>query len=747
MSMFDVSRVSVDVGDGQISFETGKLARQASGAVVVQADDTMVLCTATIGGLRDVDFLPLTVDVEERMYAAGKIPGSFFRREGRSGEKATLTARMIDRPIRPLFPKGWHYETQLVAIPMSVDQVHPYDILAMNGASAALAISPVPVAAHVGAVRIGKLDGDFVVNPSEESLPELDLDLIVAGTDEAILMVEAGASGVTEQEILDALDIAHGEIKKLVAAMEELQQKAGKEKLEVEEPKIDEALLEEVRSSHGQALVDAIATEGKLERYEAIDKVKDEVVGKYALEDEDGEVDEARVAEVKAAIDSIEKDTIRKAIAVDKKRPDGRAQDEIRPIECEVDVSPRVHGSALFTRGETQILSNVALGTTRMDMRIDTLGLETSKKFWHHYNFPPFSVGEAGFMRGPKRRDIGHGALAERALVATVPDEEDFPYVIRVVSETLESNGSSSMGSVCASSMALQAAGVPVSAPVAGVAMGLIKEGDDYIVLTDIAGVEDHLGDMDFKVAGTSEGITALQMDIKITGVTFEILTDALEQANKGRQFILGKMAEAIDGPREKLSQHAPRIESIKIDPEKIGAVIGKGGETIRALCEEFEADIDVEDDGTIRIYAPTGELVEACVARIESMTKEAEVGDRYDGAKVVKTTTFGAFVELVKGTDGLLHISNVKPGERVDSVDDVLAAGDEIDVTVVEVDRERGRIGLRLSADPSIEGKSQEELMAIGSGDGGRRNGGDRGGRGGRDGRRRREGGDRERR
>ncbi len=749
MSMFDVTRVSADIGDGQISFETGKLAKQAGGAVVVQAGDTMVLCTATVGNLRDVDFLPLTVDVEERMYAAGKIPGSFFRREGRSGEKATLTARMIDRPIRPLFPKGWHYETQLVAIPMSVDQVNPYDILAMNGASAALAISPVPVAAHVGAVRIGKLDGDFVVNPSEEDHAELELDLIVAGTDEAILMVEAGANGVTEQEILDALDIAHGEIKKLCAAMEELQQKAGKEKIEVEAPKIDEGLLSDIRSSHGQALVDAIATEGKLERYEAIDKVKDEVVAKYAPES-DGESDEKQVAEAKAAFGAIEKDTIRKAIAVDKKRPDGRAQDEIRPIECEVDISPRVHGSALFTRGETQILSNAALGTTRMDMRIDTLGLETSKKFWHHYNFPPFSVGEAGFMRGPKRRDIGHGALAERALVATIPNEEDFPYVIRVVSETLESNGSSSMGSVCASSMALQAAGVPVTAPVAGVAMGLIKEGDDYIVLTDIAGVEDHLGDMDFKVAGTADGITALQMDIKITGVTFEILTDALEQANKGRQFILGKMAEAIDGPREQLSQHAPRIESIKIDQEKIGAVIGKGGETIRALCEEFEAEIDVEDDGTIRIYAPTGTLVEACVARIQSMTKEAEVGDRYETAKVVKTTTFGAFVELVKGTDGLLHISNVKPGERVDSVDDVLTSGEEIDVTVVEVDRERGRIGLRLSDDPSIAGKSPEELAAVGSGGGGggsSRNGGDRGGRGGgREGRRPR-GGDRERR
>jgi polyribonucleotide nucleotidyltransferase len=747
MSMFDVSRVSADIGDGQISFETGKLAKQAGGAVVVQAGDTMVLCTATVGNLRDVDFLPLTVDVEERMYAAGKIPGSFFRREGRSGEKATLTARMIDRPIRPLFPKGWHFETQIVAIPMSVDQVHPYDILAMNGASAALAISPVPVAAHVGAVRVGKLDGDFVVNPSEEDLSELDLDLIVAGTDEAILMVEAGANGVTEQEILDALDIAQGEIKKLVAAMEELQDKAGKEKIEVEAPSIDESLVEKIRSDFGAKIDEATSIKEKLARQDAASAVKEEVLEALAPAGEGGEPDEARRAEVKAAFASIEKDVIRKRIAVDKKRPDGRAQDEIRPIECEVDISPRVHGSALFTRGETQILSNAALGTTRMDMRIDTLGLETSKKFWHHYNFPPFSVGEAGFMRGPKRRDIGHGALAERALVATVPDAEDFPYVIRVVSETLESNGSSSMGSVCASSMALQAAGVPVTAPVAGVAMGLIKEGDDYIVLTDIAGVEDHLGDMDFKVAGTADGITALQMDIKITGVTFEILTDALEQANKGRQFILGKMAEAIDGPREQLSQYAPRIEAIKIDPEKIGAVIGKGGETIRALCEEFEAEIDVEDDGTVRIYAPTGSLVEACVARIGSMTKEAEIGDRYNAAKVVKTTTFGAFVELVKGTDGLLHISNVKPGERVDSVDDVLSAGEEIDVTVVEVDRERGRIGLRLSDDPSVAGKSAEELTTVGSGDGPpRRNGGDRGGRGGREGRRPR-GGDRERR
>ena len=729
MSMFDVSRVSAEVGESEISFETGKLAKQASGSVVVQAGETMVLCTATMGNLRDVDFLPLTVDVEERMYAAGKIPGSFFRREGRSGEKATLTARMIDRPIRPLFPKGWHFETQLVTQPMSVDHVHPYDILAMNGASAALALSEIPVAKHVGAVRIGKLDGDFVVNPEEESLDELELDLIVAGTDEAILMVEAGAKGVSEAEILDALDIAHAEIKKIVATIEELRGKAGKEKLEVDEPEVDEGLLEEIRSSHGAKIDEATSVPDKLARQDAAKGVEQEVLEQYAGAEGADEPDPERRQSVEAAFATLEKEIIRRRIAVDKKRPDGRAQDEIRPIECEVDVAPRVHGSALFTRGETQILSNVALGTSRMDMRLDTLGIATSKRFWHHYNFPPFSVGEAGFMRGPKRRDIGHGALAERALAPTIPDEESFPYVIRVVSETLESNGSSSMGSVCASSMALQAAAVPVSAPVAGVAMGLIKEGDDYVVLTDIAGVEDHLGERDFKVAGTSEGITALQMDIKITGVTFEILRDALEQANKGRLFILDKMAETIDGPRDQLSPYAPRIEAIQIDPEKIGAVIGKGGETIRALCEEFEAEIDVDDDGTVKVYATSGELVEACIARIESMTKEAEVGDRYPAAKVVKTTTFGAFIELTKGTDGLLHISNVKPGERVDTVESVLKPGQELDVTVVEVDRERGRIGLRLSDDPSVEGKSAEELTSVGTGSdgGGRRDGGDR--------------------
>jgi polyribonucleotide nucleotidyltransferase len=727
MSMFDVSRVSVEVGGEEISFETGKLARQAGGAVVARSGDTMVLGTATVGSLRDVDFLPLTVDVEERHYAAGKIPGSFFRREGRSGEKATLTARMIDRPLRPLFPKGWHYETQIVCQPLSVEFEHPYDILAMNAAAAAVAISPIPVDTHVGAVRIGKLHGDFVVNPSEETYEELEMDLIVSGSSEAILMVECGSQGVSEAEVLDALDIAHEEIKKICATLEDLRSKAGKEKIEVEAPKVDPELLEQIKGSHGAKLDEATQIPEKLARQDAAKAVEEEVLEQYAGA-EDGEVDAERKAEVARAFDALEKDIIRRRIAVDKKRPDGRAQDEIRPIECEVDVAPRVHGSALFTRGETQILSSVALGTSRMDMRVDNLGLVESKTFWHHYNFPPFSVGEAGFMRGPKRRDIGHGALAERALVATIPDQEEFPYVVRVVSDTLESNGSSSMGSVCASSMALMAAGVPVSAPVAGVAMGLIKEGDDHVVLTDIAGVEDHLGDMDFKVAGTSDGITALQMDIKISGVTFDILRDALEQARQGRLFILDKMKEAIPGPREQLSQFAPRIEQIKIDPDKIGALIGKGGETIRALSEEFEADINVEDDGTVQVYAPSGALVDACIARIEAMTKEAEVGDQFKG-KVVKTTAFGAFVELTKGTDGLLHISNVKPGERVESVDDVLSQGDELDVTVVEVDRERGRIGLRLSDDPAVEGKSPSELATVGSGDRGPRGGGREGG------------------
>src|SRR3954447_25702528 len=686
---FDVSRVSVQVGREEISFETGKLARQAGGSVVVSQGETVVLATATAGNIRDVDFLPLTVDVEERMYAAGKIPGSFFKREGRAGEKGTLTARMIDRPMRPLFPKGWNRETQLVAIPMSIDHIHPYDILAMNGASAALQISDIPVPTPVGAVRVGQdEEGNFVVNPPEETLLDPKLDLVVAGTEEAILMVEAGAKEVSEQEILDALDIAHGEIKKLCEAQHELRKKVGKEKAVVEVPQVDESVLAQVKERFGDALNEATQVEDKLERQDATKRVEEQVLEAFGGEDDPEQRQAAQLA-----FDKLEKETIRQRIAVDKKRPDGRSADEIRPITIEVGIAPRTHGSALFTRGQTQALSVVALGTTREEMRLDTLGLQTQKFYFHHYNFPPFSVGEAGRLGGPKRRDIGHGALAERALVPVVPTVEDFPYTIRVVSDILESNGSSSMASVCGSSLSLMKAGVPIKRPVAGIAMGLIKEGEDYIVLSDIAGVEDHLGDMDFKVAGTESGITALQMDIKISGVTFDILRDALEQANTARNFILGKMTEAIAAPRETMSQYAPRITSIQIDPEKIGLVIGKGGETIRGLQDEFEAQIDVNDEGMVLVYASTGDRADALADRIRTMTKEVEVGDEFAG-KVVKTTTFGAFVELAKGTDGLLHISNISPGQRIDTVEDVLNKGDEISVRVVEVDRERGRIG-----------------------------------------------------
>ncbi|MEA2362847.1 MAG: polyribonucleotide nucleotidyltransferase [Thermoleophilaceae bacterium] len=736
------SRVSLEIGGTSIEFETGKYAKQASGSVVVTAGDTKVLCTATAGNVRDVDFLPLTVDVEERMYAAGKIPGSFFRREGRAGEKATLTARMIDRPLRPLFPKGWRRETQLVSIPMSVDHEHPYDILAMNGASAALMVSDIPFPAPVGAVRIGQdAEGNFLVNPDEEWLLESPLDLVVAGTEEAILMVEAGANEITEAEILDALDIAHQAIKDLCQAQHELRSQAGKEKVEVTPPQVDESIATELRDRFGAALEAATQVVDKLERQEATKAVEEEVLEALGeqVESDEGIVVARRQA-VQLAFDKLEKEIIRKRIAVDKKRPDGRAAQEIRDIWIEVGVAARTHGSAIFTRGQTQAFSVAALGTTRDEMRLDTLGLQESKHYFHHYNFPPFSVGEAGFMRGPKRRDIGHGALAERALVPVVPSVEDFPYTIRVVSDILESNGSSSMASVCGSSLSLMDAGVPIKAPVAGVAMGLFKEGDDYIVLTDIAGVEDHLGDMDFKVAGTSEGITALQMDIKITGVTFDILRDALAQAQDARMTILDKMREAIAEPRAELSQYAPRISAIQIDTEKIGAVIGKGGETIRALSDEFDAQIDIDDDGTIRIYAQTGDQGDALVDRIRSMTKEVELGDEFTG-KVVKTTTFGAFVELAKGTDGLLHISNIKPGERVDAVEDVVNRGDELRVKVVEVDRERGRIGLRLADDPDIAGKSAEELASMGTGDKARGDRGDRGDRGnGRGGRRPRE-------
>jgi len=699
----EMNTIEVEVGGQAISLETGRLAKQANGSVLVRSGDTVVLATAV---MRDEvregqDFFPLTVDVEERHYAAGKIPGGFIKRESRPSEKAILAARQIDRPLRPLFPKGFMNEVHIVVTTLSVDFEQSYDVLATIGASAALTISDIPFGGPVGSVHVGRIDGQLVVNPTLEELQdESDMDLVVTGTADAIVMVEAGAKQVSESVVVDALRLAHEEIKKQVAVQLALRDQVGKPKHEVPAWVVDEGVLEEVRTGFGTALDAATQAPGKMERMAATAEVKRAAVEQLVAVDADAE----RSAQVRRALAKIEKDIIRDRIAVKKIRPDGRATDEVRPISCEVGLIPRTHGSALFTRGETQAMSLLTLGGTGEFQRIDGLGIEDKKRYIHHYNFPPYSVGETGFMRGPKRRDIGHGALAERALLPVLPSELDFPYTIRIVSEILESNGSSSMASVCGSSLSLMDAGVQISAPVAGTAMGLIKEGDDYVVLTDIAGVEDHLGDMDFKVAGTADGITALQMDIKITGVTFEILIEALEQARKARLHILDKMASAIAEPRSELSQWAPRIFTIQINPDQIGLVIGKGGETIRGMTEEFSADIDIQDDGTIFICAPDQEAAEGVIERIQSMTKEIEVGDVFAG-RVVKTTDFGAFVELKKGTDGLLHISRLAPkGQRVKSVEDVVKRGDTVTVEVVEIDKTRNRIGLRLLKPPEAE-------------------------------------------
>jgi polyribonucleotide nucleotidyltransferase len=770
------ARVAAAVGRDEISFETGKLAKQADGAVLVRAGDTMVLATAQgrTDAREGADFFPLTVDVEERMYAAGKIPGGFFKREGRPTEKAILTARMIDRPIRPLWPKGFTNEVQVICTTLSADLITPYDILCINGASAALMISPLPFLGPVGAVRIGRIDGELVVNPT---LPELEeestLDLVVVGTKEGLTMVEAGAEEIPEELLLEALELAHGEIKRLCEVQEDLRRQSGKAKwldpeltAEFEQDYGDRireqisqvglreaaAVLEEIvgelappltmdsteediiRQTQVRSSLDLLLERIRLEavshavreqfeddlralteaeqdtkelksakRSLLFDRIIETVevpfpVGPATVDGEPPMVKDSLTRQfVKKAAEAIYKELVRRKIAIEKRRPDGRGTEEIRVIECEVGVSPRTHGSALFTRGQTQIMTLLTLGTAKEGQRIDDLSLEVERRYMHHYNFPPYSVGETGFMRGPKRRDIGHGALAQRALEPMIPPLEEFPYTIRLVSETLESNGSSSMGSVCGSTLALMDAGVPIKAPVGGIAMGLVKEGDDYVILTDIQGAEDHLGDMDFKVAGTREGVTALQMDIKITGVTQEIMRSALEQARRAREFILDKMAEALPQTRGELSEHAPRITTVKIDPEQIGLVIGKGGETIRALETDYDVQIDIEEDGTILIYATDGPKAEKAVQAIEALTKEPEVGDEYTG-KVVKTTDFGAFVELKKGTDGLLHVSNVGPG-RVAHIEDVIARGDVLDVKVMEVDKARGRIGLKLIA------------------------------------------------
>jgi polyribonucleotide nucleotidyltransferase len=771
-----LATVSVTVGEQELTFEAGKLAKQADGSVVVRAGETMVLATAVgrMEGREGADFFPLTVDVEERMYAAGKIPGGFFKREGRPTERAILTARMIDRPIRPLWPKGYKNEVHVVATTLSADLVTAHDILCINGASAALMVSPLPFLGPVGAVRIGRVDGEFIVNPTLPVVEEEStLDLIVVGTKDALTMIEAGADEIPEDEILEAFELAHAEIVKICDAQEDLRRQAGKPKY------LDPDLTAELESQHAgrirerieaeglreagavvEELVSELAPELSMESSEEdilrqiqvrssldviLEKTRLEVVERYVREQFEDDLRALTEAEqdskelksakrqllfdriietvelpfpvgpatvegegpvvkdsltkqfVKKAAESVYKQLVREKIAVDKRRPDGRGAEDVREVTCEVGVAPRTHGSALFTRGQTQIMSLLTLGTAKEGQRIDDLSLETDRRYMHHYNFPPYSVGETGFMRGPKRRDIGHGALAQRALEPMIPSLEDFPYTIRIVSETLESNGSSSMGSVCGSTLSLMDAGVPIKAPVGGIAMGLVKEGDDYVILTDIQGAEDHLGDMDFKVAGSRDGITALQMDIKITGVTQEIMRNALEQAKQAREFILDKMAEALPETRTELAEHAPRISTVKIDPEQIGMVIGKGGETIRSLEADYEVQIDIEEDGTILIYATEGTKAKAAIEAIESITKEPEVGDTYTG-KVVKTTDFGAFVELKKGTDGLLHVSNVGPG-RVGHIEDVISRGDTLDVIVQEVDKERGRIGLKLVA------------------------------------------------
>ena len=767
--------VSCDVGGRRVSFETGRLAKQADGAVVVRAGETMVLATAQgrLEAREGADFFPLTVDVEERMYAAGKIPGGFFKREGRPSERAILTARMIDRPIRPLWPKGFKNEVQVIATVLSADMVTPHDILCINGASAALMASSMPFLGPVGAVRVGRIDGQLVLNPTLPALQDSTLDLIVVGTKDGLTMIEAGAQEIPEPELLEAFELAHREIIKLCEAQEDLRSQVGKPKYldpeitrELEEQVADrirgriqdlglreggaiveeladelspplsmesgeedilrrtqvksslalilekvrlDSVLEQVRGqfeSDLRALTDAEQDSKELKaakRHLLFDRIEETVelpfpVGPATVDGEGPQVKDGLTRQfVKRASEALYKEIVRRKIAVDKNRPDGRDPEEIRPIECEVGVSPRTHGSGLFTRGQTQIMSLLTLGTAKEGQRIDDLSLEEERRYMHHYNFPPYSVGETGFMRGPKRRDIGHGALAQRALEPVIPPAEEFPYTIRAVSETLESNGSSSMGSVCGSTLALMDAGVPIKEPVSGIAMGLVKEGDDYVILTDIQGAEDHLGDMDFKVAGTRDGITALQMDIKITGVTQQIMRDALEQAKQAREFILDRMREALPEPREELAGHAPRISSVKINPEFIGMVIGKGGETIRALEADYDVQIDIEEDGTILIYATEGDKAEAAINAITSLTKSPEPGDQYTG-KVVKTTDFGAFVELKRGTDGLLHVSNVGPG-RVAHIEDVISRGDVLDVVVQEVDKDRGRIGLKLVA------------------------------------------------
>lgn len=681
-------KVECNWGGRSISIETGKIAKQTNGAVTVQYGDSIVLVTAVASKepREKVSFFPLTVDYQEMTYAAGKIPGGFFKREGRPNEREILTSRFIDRPLRPLFPDGFTHDVQIIATVLSADPENNPDILAIIGASAALEISNIPFNGPIAGVRVGRINDTFVINPSPEQLKNSTLEIIIAGTKEAVVMVEGEATMQPEAVISDAISFGHQSLMDIVNLQLELKSSVGKQKMEFAPLSIDENLRQDVINIAAEKIAQAIRIPQKLERYETLRQIEKSTVEALLAKYEESEL------EISTLLDDLQKKTIRELISKEKTRIGGRAYDQIRNISSEVSVLPRTHGSALFTRGETQVLASTTLGTTADEQRIDSVMQMGSKAFMLHYNFPPFSVGEVKFLRSPSRREIGHGTLAEKAIAKVLPKNDEFPYTIRIVSDVLESNGSSSMATVCGSVLSLMDAGVPIKAPVAGIALGLIKEGDDFIVLSDILGDEDHIGDMDFKVAGTRDGVTALQMDIKITGITPEILNKALAQARQGRLFILDKMAETIREPRASLSTWAPRIATIQLKTDKIGDVIGPGGKIIKNIIEQTGAKIEIDETGKVNIYSSSAESVQKAIDMIQNITQEAEVNKIYRGT-VKRIMDFGAFVEIFPGTDGLVHISQLAEG-RVKNVRDVLKEGDEVMVKVLEIDRQ-GKIKL----------------------------------------------------
>ncbi len=683
---------SMEWGGRTLTIEAGKIAKQANGAVLVRYGDTAVVVavTGTKTPREGVDFFPLTVDFEEKMYAVGKIPGGFIKREGRPAETAILTSRLIDRPIRPMFPDGYHNDVQIVATAVSVDPDNAPDMPAMLGASCALAISDIPFEGPIAGVRVGLIEGEFIVNPTVEQAKVSELNLAVAGTKDAILMVEAGAKEVSEEVMLDAIWFAHGVIQQLVEFQEKIVAEIGKPKMEVPVYVPPAELVAEIKEYGEAKLKAALMDADKLHREEMVDEVKAEIAAVFTEKYPEAEKDIAYVTQ------KLIKSVVRRTISVDKIRPDGRQLDEVRPVSCEVGILARPHGSSLFTRGQTQILNCLALAPLREAQILDGLGVELTKRYIHHYNFPPYSVGETKPMRSPGRREIGHGALAERALLPVIPSEAEFPYTLRLVSEVLESNGSSSMGSVCASTLSLMDAGVPIKAPVSGVAMGLVKDGEYFTILTDIQGLEDALGDMDFKVAGTENGITAIQMDIKIDGINKEIFQQALAQAKKGRHFILGKMLECISAPRDHMSKYAPKITTLQIDPDKIRDIIGPGGKMIKKITEESGAKIDIDDSGLVSIAAVDSASADKAITTIKNIVAVPEVGKVYTG-KVTRIMNFGAFVEFMPGREGLVHISQLAV-ERVAKVEDVVHIGDEIAVKLTEIDQ-KGRLNLSRKA------------------------------------------------